>query len=374
MFLKEIRLKHFRNYEALSLSFKTNMNLFTGDNAQGKTNILESIYVLALAKSHRTHKDKELIQWNREFALIRGEVENRRGTQRLEIQLTPRGKKAKLAGLEQKKLSEYIGTMNVVMFAPEDLTIVKGSPQQRRRFLDMEIGQVSPAYLYNLANYNKLIGQRNHFLKDLRLHKNFPPEMMDVWDLQLAQTAVKILQKRFRFIRRLQAWADEIHQRITQGKERLTIRYLNSTVIEETMTDEEAVASLLSQLEKVRKKELERGVTLIGPHRDDLAFYVNDVDVQTYGSQGQQRTAALSLKLAEIELIREEVGEYPLLLLDDVLSELDQQRQTQLLEAIRDRVQTFVTSTSVEGIDHRTLQQADRFRVRQGRIEAQAQN
>lgn len=254
------------------------------------------------------------------------------------------------------------------MFAPEDLAIVKGAPTQRRRFIDMEIGQVSPTYLYYLSNYNKVLAQRNQLLKDIAIKKSYSLDMLIIWNTQLADLAVKLLRKRFEFIRKLESWAKEIHAGITNGKETLTLHYENTSSVTEEMDAERAVQSMLASYEEVIGREKLRGSTLIGPHRDDFSINVNGFDVQTYGSQGQQRTSALSLKLAEIELIKEEVGEYPILLLDDVLSELDEHRQTLLLETIQDKVQTFVSTTGVEGLKHQVLQQASRFYVQEGTI------
>lgn len=368
MHLRKLELAHYRNYELLTLSFDSQIQLFIGNNAQGKTNALESIYLLAMAKSHRTSKDKELISWNADFATVRSEVERRYGSVRLEIQLTSKGKKAKINGLEQQKLSEYVGALNVVMFAPEDLAIVKGAPSQRRRFIDMEIGQVSRTYLYYLSNYNKVLQQKNQLLKDMFVKKNYPVEMLSIWNTQLVDLAVKLLQKRFEYIGKLEAWAKSIHAGITDGKEELTLHYENTTPVTANMNVQQATDALQAAYEEMLEREKQRGSTLIGPHRDDFSLRINGIDVQTFGSQGQQRTAALSLKLAEIELIKEEVGEYPVLLLDDVLSELDEQRQTLLLETIQDKVQTFVSSTGVEGLKHQVLQQAERHYVREGKI------
>ncbi|GAA4724529.1 DNA replication/repair protein RecF [Brevibacillus fulvus] len=374
MYLRELSLRHYRNYESLSLSFDGPIHLFIGNNAQGKTNVLESIYVLALAKSHRTAREKELISWNAEYATIRSDVQRRYGSVRLELQLTPKGKRAKINGIEQQKLSEYVGALNVVMFAPEDLSIVKGAPAQRRRFIDMEIGQVSPTYLYYLSNYNKVLAQRNQFLKDLASKKNHSDDMLVIWNTQLAELAVKLLQKRFEFIQKLEQWAKEIHTGITAGKESLSIHYENSSPVTVEMDISEGTQAMISAYEAMFEREKLRGSTLIGPHRDDFTLQVNGMNVQTYGSQGQQRTSALSLKLAEIELIREEVGEYPVLLLDDVLSELDEHRQTLLLETIQNKVQTFVTTTGVEGLKHQVLQQASRHYVREGNISLSERN
>jgi DNA replication and repair protein RecF len=370
LFLRDLTLTHYRNYRSLSLSFDGPIHLFIGNNAQGKTNVLESIYVLALAKSHRTARDKELIAWDADYATIRSEVERRYGSVRLEIQLTSKGKRAKINGIEQAKLSEYIGALNVVMFAPEDLAIVKGAPAQRRRFVDMEIGQVSPTYLYYLSNYNRVLAQRNQLLKDIAMKKgaNHDAAMLSIWNTQLADLAVKLLKKRFEFLRKLEVWAREIHAGITDGKEELSLHYENSSPVTAEMDAAQAVDALLSAYEEVFEREKQRGSTLIGPHRDDFSLRINSMDVQTYGSQGQQRTSALSLKLAEIELIKEEVGEYPVLLLDDVLSELDEHRQTLLLTTIQNRVQTFVSTTGVEGLKHQVLQQASRYYVREGKI------
>ncbi|MGO0058452.1 DNA replication/repair protein RecF [Brevibacillus fluminis] len=368
MHLRNLTLSHYRNYESLSLSFDGQIQLFIGNNAQGKTNVLESIYLLALAKSHRTSKDKELISWNADYATVRSDIERRYGSVRLEIQLTSKGKRAKINGLEQQKLSEFVGALNVVMFAPEDLAIVKGAPAQRRRFIDMEIGQVSRTYLHYLSNYNKVLQQKNQLLKDMIIKKNISVDMLSIWNTQLADLAVKLLQKRFEYIGKLEAWAKSIHAGITDGKEELTLHYVNTTPVTADMNLQQAADTLHTAYEEMLEREKQRGSTLIGPHRDDFSLRINGIDVQTFGSQGQQRTAALSLKLAEIELIKEEVGEYPVLLLDDVLSELDEHRQTLLLETIQDKVQTFVSSTGVEGLKHQVLQQAARHYVREGKI------
>jgi DNA replication and repair protein RecF len=369
VYVKELSLTHYRNYEQLALQFQPGIHLFIGDNAQGKTNLLESLYVLGLAKSHRTTKDKEWIAWNQTFATIRGVIEKKYGPVPLELQISTKGKKAKVNRLEQKRLSDYVGVLNVVMFAPEDLEIVKGSPQVRRRFIDMELGQISATYLHHLAQYQKVLHQRNILLKDwAKRHEN--RAMVDIFTQQLVQVGTKVLLKRAVFIEQVRAWANEIHQGITNGKETLDIRYVYSAPVQKEMNEQEISDTLLEKFDKIREQEEARGTTLIGPHRDDLQFYVNGMSVQTYGSQGQQRTTALSLKLAEIELIREEVGEYPILLLDDVLSELDDQRRSHLLKAIQDRVQTFVTNTSLEGIEDRILQQAFIYSVTQGTISA----
>ncbi|TJY41697.1 DNA replication/repair protein RecF [Cohnella pontilimi] len=370
MLLKSLELQGYRNYEALQLSVGSGVNIFIGPNAQGKTNLLEAIHVLALTKSHRTSKDKELIGWNASAAKIRAELERKHGTVSLELQISAQGKKAKVNGLEQRKLSGFVGSLNVVLFAPEDLDIVKGAPGVRRRFMDMEIGQVHPGYLYDLQQFQKVLQQRNNYLKATDLSRS-SPEMLEVWNEQLAAYGVKMMKRRQNFIHHLQQWADKIHAGITGDTEKLTVEYRPSfgQAQDGVSQDESSLfKQFMIKLTQNKEQEFRRGVTLTGPHRDDLAFFINGKDVQSFGSQGQQRTAALSLKLAELELMREEIGEYPLLLLDDVLSELDQTRQTQLIETFQSRVQTFITTTGLESVNMSKLRDAAVFHVRNGEL------
>jgi DNA replication and repair protein RecF len=370
MQLKSIELQGYRNFDSLKLSIGSGVNIFIGPNAQGKTNLLEAIHVLALTKSHRTSKDKELIGWNAASARIRAELERKYGNVTVELQISPQGKKAKLNGLEQRKLSGFVGSLNVVLFAPEDLDIVKGAPGVRRRFMDMEIGQVHPGYLYDLQQYQKVLQQRNNYLKSTDSSKA-SLQMLEVWNEQLASYGVKMMQRRKNFIYHLQIWAEKIHSGITGGSEHLTVDYKPSFATEADSGSQEE-SSLFQQfmikLTQSREQEFRRGITLAGPHRDDLEFTINGKDVQSFGSQGQQRTAALSLKLAELELMREEIGEYPILLLDDVLSELDQTRQTQLIETFQSRVQTFITTTGLESVNMSRLRDAAIFHVRNGEL------
>lgn len=372
MQLQSIELHHYRNYESLQLQIGAGVNIFIGPNAQGKTNLLEAIHVLALTKSHRTSKDRELIAWNGQTAIIRADLERRYGNLKLELQLSPQGKKAKLNGLEQRKLSGFVGSLNVVLFAPEDLDIVKGAPGVRRRFMDMEIGQVHPGYLYDHQQYQRILQQRNNYLKTTNPSAS-QADLLAVWNEQLASYGVKMMQRRKNFIYHLQQWAEKIHSGITAGTEKLEVAYKPSFGYEGGGDGEaEDATSLFQQfmikLTQNKEQEFRRGMTLIGPHRDDLAFAINGKDVQSFGSQGQQRTAALSLKLAELELMREEIGEYPVLLLDDVLSELDQKRQTQLIETFQSRVQTFITTTGLESVNMSRLRDAAVFHVQGGAL------
>ncbi|MGP4063365.1 DNA replication/repair protein RecF [Oceanobacillus sp. M65] len=369
MHIEQLKLRNFRNYDGLEMEFNNKINVIIGENAQGKTNLMEAIYLLAFTKSHRTPREKELIQWEKEYAKIEGRITKRNQTFPLEIVLSAKGKKAKLNRLEQKRLSDYIGALNVVMFAPEDLTLVKGAPQIRRRFIDMELGQIQPRYIYHLGQYQKILKQRNHLLKQLQRGKSQDHTMLQVITDQLVEHAATLLERRFVFLDLLRKWASPIHHGISRELERLEIKYSPTIEVSEDDNKEKIESIYLNKFQQIQEKEIERGTSLIGPHRDDLLFYVNGKDVQTYGSQGQQRTTALSVKLAEIELIYNEVGEYPILLLDDVLSELDDYRQSHLLHTIQGKVQTFVSTTSVDGINHETLNKAELFRVRNGEVE-----
>ncbi len=368
MYLKQLDLVNFRNYDLLSLAFEDKVNVLIGENAQGKTNILESIYTLALAKSHRTSNDKELVKWDEDFARIEGVIQKNTQSVPMELVISKKGKKAKVNHLEQSKLSNYVGHFNVVMFAPEDLTIVKGAPQLRRRFLDMEIGQVSPIYLHDMSQYHKILNQRNALLKQMSISRDRDRTFLDILTEQLIDYGSKILMKRFQFLGILQKHAADIHLNISQNLETLKIVYQSSIDVSESMDLTKIVVHYHEKFDKIGSREIDRGVTLIGPHRDDLCFLVNEKDVQVFGSQGQQRTTALSLKLAEIELIHSEIGEYPVLLLDDVLSELDDHRQSHLLGSIQGKVQTFITTTSIDGIEHETLYRSKRFNVKTGMI------
>lgn len=368
MHIDQLKLKNYRNYEQLDVSFDDKINVIIGENAQGKTNLMEAIYVLAFTRSYRTPKEKELIKWESEFARIEGKITKRNRSYPLEIVISNLGKKARLNRIEQKRLSDYIGALNVVMFAPEDLTLVKGPPQIRRRFIDMELGQIQPTYIHHLGQYQKILKQRNHLLKQMQRKPNQDDTVLQIITEQLVEHAAILLEKRFAFISLLRKWAIPIHYEISRTKERLEIIYNPTIDVLEDADREKIEITYLSKFNDIRKNEIDRGTTLIGPHRDDLTFYINDKDVKVYGSQGQQRTTALSLKMAEIDLIHNEIGEYPILLLDDVLSELDDYRQSHLLSTIQGRVQTFVSTTSVDGIHHDTLKKAELYRVSNGII------
>lgn len=368
MYIHQLKLRNYRNYEQLDISFHNDMNVIIGENAQGKTNLMEAIYVLAFSRSYRTPRDRELIQWEKDFSKIEATIQRKNNSIPLEMMIYHNGKKAKLNHLEQKRLSQYIGALNIVMFAPEDLTLVKGPPHNRRRFIDMELGQVQPNYIYHLAQYQKILKQRNHLLKQLKINKDSDKTMLYVLTDQLIQEAVILLEKRFHFLKLLRKWASPLHYQISRELEQLQISYNATIEVSEDANKEKIESIYVHKFKDVEESEIERGTTLIGPHRDDLTFIVNGKNVKHYGSQGQQRTTALAVKLAEIELIYNEIGEYPVLLLDDVLSELDDYRQSHLLSTIQGKVQTFVSTTSVEGIHHETLKNANLLYVKNGVI------
>ncbi|WP_125546464.1 DNA replication/repair protein RecF [Levilactobacillus lindianensis] len=370
MYLQELQLQHFRNYPEADIRLGRGINVLLGENAQGKTNLLEAIYVLALTRSHRTANDHDLVNWQAKTAKVSGRVVKSAGTVPLELTFSRQGKRAKVNHLEQARLSQYVGQLNVILFAPEDLAIVKGAPSIRRRFMDMEFGQMNPRYLYNLSQYRTLLKQRNRYLKDLQHKQKRDLLFLSVLSDQLALYGAEIIAQRLRMLHKLEHWAQVIHAEISQQRETLTFHYATQ-VPDEALTDAKSIQAALSALyEKQRDKELYQGTTLVGPHRDDLHFRVNDKNVQTFGSQGQQRTTALSVKLAEIDLMKEETGEYPVLLLDDVLSELDDARQTHLLTAIQDKVQTFITTTSLSGITRQLIKDPTIFHVADGTVVA----
>ncbi|MGT2712399.1 DNA replication/repair protein RecF [Streptococcus oriscaviae] len=361
MWLESLHLHHFRNYETLDIDFHQGLNVFLGQNAQGKTNILESIYFLALTRSHRTRTDKDLLQFNQKNLSVRGILHRTSGKVPLDIELTEKGRMTKVNHLKQTKLSDYIGHLNVVLFAPEDLQLIKGAPALRRKFIDVELGQIKPIYLSDLSNYNHILKQRNSYLKSA---EKIDDTFLSVLDQQLAEYGSRVIQHRLEFLKKLEHFGRQKVADISNQKEELSLHYQSSI----NFTDDvNLVDSFLTELERCRKRDLFKKNTGVGPHRDDLQFYINGVNAH-YGSQGQHRSLVLSLKLAEIELMKEVTREYPILLLDDVMSELDNTRQIKLLETISDTIQTFITTTSLDHL-HKLPEELKIFTIEQGRIQ-----
>ncbi|GAB6092989.1 DNA replication/repair protein RecF [Furfurilactobacillus curtus] len=369
MYLESLHLKDFRNYSTLDVDFDQGVNILLGENAQGKTNLLEAIYVLALTRSHRTANDRDLISWQADEALVAGRVRKTNTITPLELTFSKKGKKAKVNHLEQARLSRYVGQLNVILFAPEDLELVKGSPSVRRHFIDQEFGQMSPKYLYNAGQYRTILRQRNNYLRQLQRKQAKDLVFLGVLSDQLAAFGAELVVARLTFLKQLEKWAQGVHEVISQAREQLTFDYINQIKAAPGASVESLYQAYQTAFERQQQKEIEQGTTLIGPHRDDLHFLVNGKNVQTFGSQGQQRTTALSVKLAEIDLMKAITGEYPVLLLDDVLSELDDARQTHLLRSIQDRVQTFLTTTSLSGITRKLINPPTVFNVSDGRLQ-----
>lgn len=368
MYLQALELRNFRNYAHLNLKFSPQTNIFLGQNAQGKTNLLEAIYVLALVRSHRTNNNQELIKRGQDFGKITGQVQRQGSHLTLELLLRQAGKKASLNHLEQKKLSSYVGKLNVVLFSPENLDLVKGAPNIRRRFIDMELGQINRAYLVNSSRYRQVLKQRNNYLKQLQKKQVHNDEVyLDVISDQLAGYGAAVIFARQHFLQQLQQFLQPLHSQITGGQEQIVLDY-QTAVKEKELTVEKIYQNLLQQLQRQKQHDIFVGSTSVGPHRDDFHFLVNGNDLQKFGSQGQQRTSVLSLKLAELDFFQEAVGDYPILLLDDVLSELDQFRQTHLLQTIQNRIQTFITTTSLDNVDLSVISAPKIFTIKAGGI------
>lgn len=365
MRVESIQLQHYRNYDNIQLQFSPNINIFIGNNAQGKTNLLESLYVLSMTRSHRTHVEKELIEDGHSLATITGNIQRQTGRLALEVLISKQGRKTKINHLDQSRLSAYVGQLNVILFSPEDLALIKGSPATRRKFIDMDLGQINPTYLYQLSQYQHILKQRNHYLKQSQKRDEI---YLDVLDQQLAEAGAQVILKRAIFIERLEKLAQKMHQSVSNHQEHLQVGYLPNVSCE-TLTEIEVIQTqFLQKLKEARDRDLQQKTTSVGPHRDDIQFIINDRNVQKFGSQGQQRLAVLSMKLAEIDLMKEETGEYPILLLDDVMSELDNERQMQLMKVIEGRVQTFITTTTLEHLKDSMLVQPTIFEVSQGQI------
>lgn len=343
MVIRSLRLKNYRNYDLLDMSFDPKTNILYGDNAQGKTNILEALYLSGTTKSHRGTKDRDMIQFGHDEAHLEMVVEKKGLTFQIDMHLKKNSPKGiAIDRIPIRKASELFGIVHFVFFSPEDLNIIKEGPAGRRRFIDLELSQLDKIYLSNLTNYNRIINQRNALLKDIYNHQNLA-ETLDIWDMQLAEYGTRVLERRQQFIEQVNGIISDIHYRLTGGKERICLSYETGT----------GGRSLEEALKRNRDRDLRMKSTSVGPHRDDICFLSGELDIRKFGSQGQQRTTALSLKLAEIELVKQMIKDTPVLLLDDVLSELDKSRQNYLLDSIHD-IQTVVTCTGLdEFVNHR---------------------
>lgn len=362
MRIQALQLRNFRNYTALAMEPDEGLCVLTGENAAGKTNVLESIFLSALGRSHRTMRDAELIRSGAESGSIKLTLDTRGGTRTIECRLIANERKRlTIDGAPLARSGELLGCLNVVMFAPEDLILVKGGPAERRRFLDMEISQLKPAYYYTLQRYNAALKQRNALLKN--------PDaayagMIEPWDEQLSRLGAAITVERAAFLQELSAIAADLHLQLSDHRETLLLAYQPNLPDADA---EQLARAMRERLAENLERDLYRGFTSVGPHRDDVLMMLDGTDVRVYGSQGQQRTTVLSLKLSEIEIVKKLRGEAPVLLLDDVFSELDRRRQQMLLSAVRG-CQTFLTCTHLEELTAAGAERMQVYSVKDGRV------
>ena len=357
MIIESLELKNYRNYDELHMQFSPGTNILYGNNAQGKTNILEAVYVCCTTKSHRSSKDKEMIRFHEDESHIKMTVRKHDVPYRIDMHLKKnKAKGVAINGIPIRKASELFGIVNVVFFSPEDLNLIKNGPAERRKFIDLELCQLNKLYVHSLVSYNRILMQRNKLLKELAFHPEYE-ETLDVWDMQMVHYGTDIIRCRQEFIGQLNDIIHEIHWNLSGEKENLIMVYDPNATVEHLETE----------LKRSRVQDKKQKTTLVGPHRDDIGFFMGEVDIRKFGSQGQQRTAALSLKLAEIELVKKLVKDYPVLLLDDVLSELDGERQNHLLSAIN-HIQTMITCTGLEDFVNNRFRIDKLYRVVEGTV------
>lgn len=357
MYIKTLELKDYRNYNQLHMNFYNGVNILYGDNAQGKTNILESLYICGTTKSHKGSKDKEIIKLDKDESHIKIFIEKDKVTHKIDMHLKkskPKG--VAINGIPIKKSSELFGIINFVFFSPEDLSIIKNGPSERRRFIDLELCQLDKVYLYHLSCYNKILIQRNNLLKQISFNRKLL-DTLSVWDVQLVEHGIKIMERRRLFIDQLKNIVSRIHNQLSGNKENLILNYESNVTIE----------NFYEKLENSLERDINLKMTNYGPHRDDISIFNGNEDIRKFGSQGQQRTAALSLKLAEIEIVKQITKDNPILLLDDVLSELDRKRQNYLLNSIKD-LQTIITCTGLEELIANRMKCDKIFKVVEGTV------
>ena len=353
MYINKLKLQNFRNYEEIEIEFNKNINIIYGDNAQGKTNILESIFLSSFGKSFRTSKEKELIKFGQNRLIVEIEYEKKDRSGKVKIEICDK-KQILVNGIKIKKLSELLGNVHIVIFTPDDINILKEGPAERRKFLDMMIGQLRPNYVYNLNLYLKTLDQRNNYLKQIK-EENKSQELLDIWDEKLAEYGEIIYKYRKEYIEKIIEKIKNIHKKITNENEKIEIEYFSNC---------NNKSDYLNLLKERRKLDIIKGFTTKGIHRDDFLIYINEKEVGSFGSQGQNRTAILSLKLAELNVIYDEIGEYPILLLDDFMSELDKNRKNNFLENI-ENAQVIITGTEkidLKNVDYKL------FHIKEGKV------
>lgn len=365
MIIKNIELLNFRNYNKLKVSFYKGINIIYGKNAQGKTNLLESIYLLGLTKSHRNFQDQNLIQYNKDFLLIKGKIKENNVYTNMEVYIDNKEKKLKIDGDKVKKINNYISKMNIIIFYPEDLYLIKGSPQNRRSFLNTELSQLYSNYYIVMNEYNKLLKMRNEYLKKIYKCNNVDYNYLDIITNYLIEKAIIIYKLRYKFISRLNEKVEKIYFDI-MNINNFKIKYKPNIDINIEDSD------LKNKLKKIYKDKLDYDIkinsTSVGPHKDDIEFYLDDINLKLYGSQGQQRIAIVAIKLAEIEIFKKYKDSTPILLLDDIFSELDIEKQNNLLNYIKNNIQTIITTTDLSNISKKLINKSKLFKIESGKV------
>lgn len=363
MYIKSIKGKNYRNYDDIDITLSKNLNIFLGENAQGKTNLAEALYFIGTLKSHRTSRNKELIKWNENDTYIKASIYGKFSEDIIEVFISLKEKNyVKINGVKATKATDVLGRLNIVMFSPEDLKLVKEGPSIRRKFIDFELCQIRPKYHYLINRYNKILSQRNNILRSLQFSKDLE-STFEIFTDQLIEVAAEVIIMRNDFLDRINKISYEIHSKITNGLEELEISYICD--VKNFSSKENIKNELINKFKSKKMLEIKKGYSLVGPHKDDILIKVNSVDTRIFGSQGQQRSAALSLKLSEIEIINSIKGEYPILILDDVLSELDENRQKYLINNLK-HLQTILTCTSGSDIDLFESENKNIFHVKEG--------
>ena len=357
MILTNLKLKNFRNYDDLDLTFDKKINIFIGNNAQGKTNILESIYVLSLTKSHRTNKDLYLIKQNSLFTKIIGTIIDNDIINKYEVLINENGKRVSINDKPLKKVSEYLSKINAIMFCPDDLEIIKGSPQERRSFFNISISGFNNNYVRYLNEYNKILKTRNEYLKNYEIINK---DYLDVLTNKLIDLNIYIYNERKKYVETINKYLKNIYKDIT-GKENIILKY-------DSFMDNDDRNELEDKFNMVYNNELFQKVTLLGIHKDDFSIFIDDTKINNYGSQGQHRIAVLCLKLAEIKIYEEEYNKKPILLLDDIFSELDSTKKTNIIKFIKNDLQVFITSTDLNNIDKKIIKEADIYKIDNGKV------
>ena len=376
MFLKKLKLTNFRNYKDCEVDFPTNKTILVGKNAQGKTNLLEAIYYLATLSSYRASSDSELIYMGESSTKIKAEINKNESDLTLDILINPPGNKVlKVNGIKKSKYSQFLGNLLVVSFSTIDLLIMRGSPSDRRKWIDDSISQLYPVYIDRLSKYNKIRTQKNNLLKDFKgnIHLNqSQKDSLSVWNEQLVITGSNLIHLRQKYLKEIQKRAYKKHKHISIGEENLLLKY-NSTVTGDFNTEydniisPEKISEIYSDiLIEKQKEEIIRGQALIGPHRDDISFFINNINAKSYASQGQQRTVVLALKLAELDFIQDIIQDRPILLLDDVLAELDTVRQNFLLDSIKEDIQTIITTVDISNFEPPYLEGVTIYNIEAG--------